>query len=197
MSPIRTAVVTSYNYHENLNDSTEKLLQGDRGVNPSNLNAIAGSFKEETVYFTKAVEDLKTRHQWRMVMKDVIMQDVVVTPSLHGTDPTAAIAKDDDNKTQSSGINNELKNGNMAENIPCNNENDENDAKNKIDVDDDNDCTIVSVSDRSQLGPMREPIPPHKVVTRKRGDQEVKLDLYGAWQTEPYTVSVCARVRCE
>ena len=154
-------------------------------MNPSNSNAIAGSFKEETVYFTKAVEDLKTRHQWRMVMKDVIMQDVVPTPSLHGIDPTAAIAKDCDNTTQSCGNNNELKNRNMSENIPSNDNNDEND------VDDNNDCTIISISDRSQSGPLREPIPPHKVVTRKRGDQEVKLDLYGAWQTEPYTVSKC------
>ena len=106
-------------------------------------------------------------------MKDVIMQDVVPTPSLHGIDPTAAIAKDCGNTTQSSGNNDELKNR------------DENDVL----LDDNNDCTIISISERSQSGPMREPIPPHKVVTRKRGDQEVKLDLYGAWQTEPYTVS--------
>ena len=120
-------------------------------------------------------------------MKDVIMRDVVPTPSLHGIDPTAAITKDGDNTgdntTQSCGNNDDLSKRNMSENIPFNDKNDE------IDVDDDNDCTIISVLDRSQLGPIREPIPPHKVVTRKRGDQEVKLDLYGAWQTEPYTVS--------
>ena len=43
-------------------------------------------------------------------MKDVIMQDVIPTPSLHGIDPTAAIAKDCDNTTQSSGNNDKLKN---------------------------------------------------------------------------------------
>jgi hypothetical protein len=34
----------------------------------------------------------------------------------------------------------------------------------------------------------KEPLPPHKVVMRKRGDQEVRIELYGLWQTEPYTV---------
>ena len=147
-------------------------------MNPSNSNAIAGTFKDETVYFTKAVEDLKTRHQWRMVMKDVIMQDVVPTTPLHGIDPTAVPRKDGEQTTQSN-INDTSKSTITSQSVPG----DENDA------DESNDCTIISDLDRSQSRPSREPIPPHKVVSRKRGDQEVKLDLYGAWQTEPYTVS--------
>jgi hypothetical protein len=161
-------------------------LQGDRGVNPANLNAIAGTFKDETVYFTKAVEDLKTRHQWRMVMKDVIMRDVVPTLSLHGIDPTAEPSKDSDNTTHS--VRSDVsKNMNASQQIAGENEN------GVDDVDDSNDCTVIG----TDPGPLREPIPPHKVVTRKRGDQEVKLDLYGAWQTEPYMVSTYTCVWCQ
>ena len=158
--------------------ATYIIIQGDRGVNPANSTAIAGTFKDETVYFTKAVEDLKTRHQWRMVMKDAIMRDVVPTLCLHGIDPTAEPAKDSDNTTLSA-TNGASKNMNASQQIPGdagNGENDENDV---------DDCTVIG----ADPGPLREPIPPHKVVTRKRGDQEVKLDLYGAWQTEPYMVS--------
>jgi hypothetical protein len=163
--------------------STCATLQGDRGVNPANSTAIAGTFKDETVYFTKAVEDLKTRHQWRMVMKDVIMRDVVPTISLHGIDPTAEPAKDSDNTTLSA-VNGVSKNMNASQHIPGDGGNDEND------LDDVDDCTVIG----ADPGPLREPIPAHKVVTRKRGDQEVKLDLYGAWQTEPYMVSTCVCV---
>jgi hypothetical protein len=106
-----------------------------------------------------------------MVMKDVIMRDVVPTLSLHGIDPTAEPAKDSDNTTLSA-------TNNAAKNMQIQGDggNDENDV---------DDCTVIG----TDPGPLREPIPPHKVVTRKRGDQEVKLDLYGAWQTEPYMVS--------
>jgi hypothetical protein len=115
-----------------------------------------------------------------MVMKDVIMKDVVSTASLHGIDPTAEPAKDSDNTTLSA-TNGVSKNMNDYQQIPGDGGNDENDV---------DDCTVIG----TDPGPLREPIPPHKVVTRKRGDQEVKLDLYGAWQTEPYMVSKCVCV---
>ena len=44
--------------------------------------------------------------------------------------------------------------------------------------------------------PLREPIPPHKVVMRKRGDQEQRIELYGAWQTIPYEVRTFVRSLC-
>ena len=44
--------------------------------------------------------------------------------------------------------------------------------------------------------PLREPIPPHKVVMRKRGDQEQRIELYGAWQTVPYEVRTFVRSLC-
>ena len=111
-------------------------------MNPSNSNAIAGTFKDETVYFTKAVEDLKTRHQWRMVMKDVIMQDVVPTTPFHGIDPTAVPRKDGEQTTQSN-INDTSKSTITSQSVPG----DENDA------DESNDCTIISDLDRSQSRP--------------------------------------------
>ena len=44
--------------------------------------------------------------------------------------------------------------------------------------------------------PLREPIPPHKVVMRKRGDQEQRIELYGAWQTVPYEVHTFVLFLC-
>lgn len=113
-------------------------------------------------------------------MKDVIMRDVVPTISLHGIDPTAEPGKDSDSTTLSA-TNGASNNKNASEQTTGNGEND------LYDVDD---CTVIG----TDPGSLREPIPPHKVVTRKRGDQEVKLDLYGAWQTEPYMVSKYVRV---
>ena len=53
------------------------LFQGDRGINPSHPGAVAGTFKEEKVYFLSAVEDLKTRNQWKMQMKGVIKKNPI------------------------------------------------------------------------------------------------------------------------
>ena len=48
----------------------------------------------------------------------------------------------------------------------------------------------LSPGDRD-LAPLRESIAPHKIVNRKRGDQEARIELYGAWQTVPYDVIIC------
>ena len=48
----------------------------------------------------------------------------------------------------------------------------------------------LSPGDRD-LAPLRESIAPHKIVNRKRGDQEARIELYGAWQTVPYEVIIC------
>lgn len=213
-------------------------MQGDRGIDPSNEKAKAGLFKEETVYYLSAVEDLKTRHQWRMIMKDVMMRDISKAdldkrngdngvrngdngaPSLFGLDPTAdertdfekerAKNKEDerekrDGKGEEEGtkINSldsvsdlkDTNNGNSSSSgsSSSNNSNSNNNPTDAYPttIDDaiDEDFIIIEYIQKDQTdGPLSEPIPPHRVVMRKRGDQEARVELYGAWQTVPYEV---------
>ena len=181
-------------------------LQGDRSINPNNTQAVAGTFKEEIVYYTKCVEELKTRHQWRMLMKDVIMRDVAVTPNTtesHSLDPTAACVPmggtlsdarertSHSNEGSSSNSNSSSSNSSSSNSTSSSSSNsypgvDSSDSTLHRDDVDEEEVIIVDNNDSKTV--LKEPLPPHKVVMRKRGDQEVRIELYGIWQTEPYTV---------
>jgi hypothetical protein len=140
------------------------------------------------VYYTKSVEDLKTRHQWRMLMKDVITCEVTVAANgadLHSVDPTAACvsiggALSDGNERSSSASSSSSASGaGRRDSIGV--------GEGSVEEDE-----VVIVDHRDSEITLKEPLPPHKVVMRKRGDQEVKIELYGVWQTEPYTVRQCS-----
>ena len=238
-------------------------------------------FKDENVYYLSAVEDLKTKYQWKMLMRGIILKDpesvayfddkgVVGERSINtfGDDPTAEgggggirrLENEVENGpgqslivTSSSITHNNIYSDNMtrtteqiyssiendesssssisasSSSIPAssgsisasssssctadddnnnnnNNDNDENhnghndnnsnnnNSSNNGDTEDDD--FIILNSAQQTLDPIlvpnppRECIAPHKVVMRKRGDQETRLELYGAWQTVPYEVIV-------
>ena len=130
------------------------------------------------MYYRKYLEVLKTRHQWRMAMRDVITREVTPLSDSHGADPTACrIQQHGDGDTayrdNSSSSSSSSSNGDNLHTTDNNNNND---------TDDD----IVLIEEKQKA--VREPIPAHKTVTRKRGDQEVQVELYGLWQTETYKV---------
>lgn len=126
------------------------------------------------MYYRKYLEVLKTRHQWRMAMRDVITREVTPLSDSHGADPTACQMKqhgDSDTACRDSSSSSSSNGNNLLTTDNNNN-----------DTDDD----IFLIEEKQKA--VREPIPAHKTVTRKRGDQEVQIELYGLWQTGTYKV---------
>ena len=239
---------------------------------------MAGVFKDENVYYLSAVEDLKTRYQWKVLMRGIILKDPesaayfdnksgegeVGERSMNtfGDDPTAegggggirklenkvengtgqsltavsstithnnihsdnlkrtseqiysSIANDEINSSSISAssasisassssscaaANNDNNNNYYYDNDENhngdnNNNSNNNNSSNNGDPEDD-DFTILNSTQQTLdpipvSNPTRECVAPHKVVMRKRGDQETRLELYGAWQTVPYEVIV-------
>ena len=173
-------------------------LQGDRSINPNNTQAVAGTFKEEIVYYTKCVEELKTRHQWRMLMKDVIMRDVAVTPNTtesHGLDPTAACVSMGGTLSDARERTSQSNEGSSSSSSTSSSNSNSSSSSSRVDSsdstlhrDDVDEEEVIIVDNNDSKTVLKEPLLPHKVVMRKRGDQEVRIELYGIWQTEPYTV---------
>lgn len=159
------------------------------------------------MYYTRCVEDLKTRHQWRMLMKDVIMRDVAPpVAESHAADPTAACAstgsgtlrdasvsvsvsgdgslRSDSSSYSSSSSSSSLNRLDKGERTGLSSDGNAGEEEREGEEDD-----VVVVDERDSGVALREPLPPHKVVMRKRGDTEVRVELYGVWQTEAYKVS--------
>ena len=107
--------------------------------------------------------------------------------SIYASSSSSCTADDDNNNNNNNG-NDENHNGHNDNNSNNNN------SSNNGDTEDDD--FIILNSAQQTLDPIlvpnppRECIAPHKVVMRKRGDQETRLELYGAWQTVPYEVIV-------
>jgi hypothetical protein len=201
------------------------------GVNPANKGAIAGKFKDETVYYKRAVEDLKTRSQWRKLMRDVPFKDpsncrddsgndvkedcdgigLDPTRAGAGSDPTRAGAGSDPTRpgagsdptragagsdpTRAGAGSDPTRPGaaldptrakiNISMNKRASNLDGSSSSSNRNDSDQGNDeISILNSKERVK----KELITPFKVLVRKRGDEERRLDLYGHWQTVVYEI---------
>jgi hypothetical protein len=119
-----------------------------------------------------------------MLMKDVITHEVTVAANgadSHGLDPTAASVStgealsDRSERSSSTSSSSSVTGGGRRESTGV--------GDGSVEEDE-----VVIVDNCDGKTTRKEPLPPHKVVMRKRGDQEVRIELYGLWQTEPYTV---------
>jgi hypothetical protein len=167
-------------------------------VNPANKGAIAGKFKDEIVYYKRAVEDLKTRSQWRKLMRDVPCKDpsncrddsgndVQEDCDGIGLDPTRAGAGLDPTRPGAA-LDPTGAKININMNKRASNEDNldgSSSSSNRNNSDQGND-EILILDSKERV--KKELITPFKVLVRKRGDEERRLNLYGHWQTVVYEI---------
>lgn len=200
-----------------------KDIKSDQGVNPINKKAVAGTFKDEIVYYKRAIEDLKTRNQWRKLMRDIPYKDPtdsvnVVGPEGEeevgkgggdsiGLDPTRAGVGTGARAGSGAGANLDIKSdhggksssGSSAQGNDGNSDGGRGsssgsnreyggDGKEEDDIEILTDLKGTGGSEEGK-GRRGDFITPFKVLVRKKGDGEIRLELYGYWQTMIYEVA--------